>query len=86
VFRIHEILARIRILGSVPEKTDPDQYKNLRIVNKNHFSGIGMEGNSKMYLALSKILFCHKNGQNASSAVFAHRRDLNIFIIDHSES
>jgi hypothetical protein len=29
VFRIRGILARIRIIGSVPEKTDPDTYKYL---------------------------------------------------------
>jgi hypothetical protein len=31
VFRILEILARIRIIGSVPEKTDMDTYKCIRI-------------------------------------------------------
>jgi hypothetical protein len=31
VFRIREILARIRIIGSVPEKTDMDTYKCLWI-------------------------------------------------------
>jgi hypothetical protein len=31
VFRIREILARIRIIGPVPEKTDMDTYKCLWI-------------------------------------------------------
>jgi hypothetical protein len=61
VFQIPEILARIQILGSVPEKADLDPYKNVRI-----FVDIEVQGNSKIFLALSNIYFRQKKVPESS--------------------
>jgi hypothetical protein len=53
VFQIREILARIWIIGSIPEKTDMDTYKCLWNFDKSYlFGGIEMQENSEMYLTL----------------------------------
>jgi hypothetical protein len=49
MFRIREILTRLRIIRSVPEKNGPD----MDFCHESYlFGGIEMQENSKMYHAL----------------------------------
>jgi hypothetical protein len=54
VFQIREILARIRIIRSAPEKTDPDTYKYLWTfdIKSYLFGDIEMQEKLNMYLTL----------------------------------